>query len=210
MSLVCFLNTDYGCKGSVRETRRKMSSGEPFLPFSAAQYYSQGRPRQPAGDRQQPIRRNWLKSDPVRLQVKFQWIMAGQDYNTIQSLSFPKFESCVSCCFSASPSALSVRVMLYQIYQDVTEKNLETMKFLLSDKLGRRHIDTCRVRSHPATRIIIEEIMSYRLHFFFFFPLALRVNIQHWLKVNISYLFTEISVTQWLQPYVNCNPDQHS
>ncbi|XP_073347167.1 caspase-8 [Pagrus major] len=44
----------------------------------------------------------------------------------------------------ANPILSDYRVMLYQIYQDMTQKNLDKMKFLLSDKLGRGQIDTCK------------------------------------------------------------------
>ncbi len=63
------------------------------------------------------------------------------------------------CCFIGCPSPLSpfrssalcVRVMLYQIYEDTTEENLEKMKFLLSSKLGKRQMETSAVRTHPPT-----------------------------------------------------------
>ncbi|XP_068425763.1 caspase-8 isoform X2 [Clinocottus analis] len=34
-------------------------------------------------------------------------------------------------------------VMLYEVYEDMTQENLEKMKFLLSNMLGRRQMETC-------------------------------------------------------------------
>ncbi|XP_033960677.1 caspase-8 [Pseudochaenichthys georgianus] len=44
----------------------------------------------------------------------------------------------------ASPVLSEYRVALYKIYADMTEENLETLKFLLSDKLGRRQTEACK------------------------------------------------------------------
>uniref|UniRef100_A0A671TW75 Caspase-8 n=1 Tax=Sparus aurata TaxID=8175 RepID=A0A671TW75_SPAAU len=52
----------------------------------------------------------------------------------------------------SNPILSDYRVMLYQVDQDMTDKNLETMKFLLSDKLGRRYMDTC----HTALDVFAE------------------------------------------------------
>lgn len=41
----------------------------------------------------------------------------------------------------ANPILSQYRVMLYRIYEDMTEENFEKMKFLLSSKLGRRQMD---------------------------------------------------------------------
>uniref|UniRef100_A0A4W6CB12 Caspase-8 n=1 Tax=Lates calcarifer TaxID=8187 RepID=A0A4W6CB12_LATCA len=41
----------------------------------------------------------------------------------------------------ASPVLSTYRVMLYRIYEDMTEENLKNMKFLLNGKLGRRQIE---------------------------------------------------------------------
>ncbi|XP_040911806.1 caspase-8 isoform X2 [Toxotes jaculatrix] len=41
----------------------------------------------------------------------------------------------------ASPALSAYRVMLYKIYEDMTQENLEKMKFLLSSKLGRRQTE---------------------------------------------------------------------
>lgn len=43
----------------------------------------------------------------------------------------------------ANPVLSDYRVMLYQIYEDMTRENLDKMKFLLSSKLGRRQTETC-------------------------------------------------------------------
>ncbi|XP_029380439.1 caspase-8 [Echeneis naucrates] len=43
----------------------------------------------------------------------------------------------------ARPVLSTYRVMLYKIYDDITEKNFDTMKFLLSQNLGRRQIENC-------------------------------------------------------------------
>ncbi|XP_061926248.1 caspase-8 [Entelurus aequoreus] len=44
----------------------------------------------------------------------------------------------------ATPMLSSYRVMLYNIYNDITQDNMERMKFLLSDDLGRRQIEKCK------------------------------------------------------------------
>lgn len=49
----------------------------------------------------------------------------------------------------AYPVLSDYRVMLYKIYEDMTRENLEKMKFLLSNPLGRRQVETCNVRTHP-------------------------------------------------------------
>lgn len=41
------------------------------------------------------------------------------------------------------PTLSAYRKMLYQIYDDMTEENLEKMKFLLTSRLGRRQIEAC-------------------------------------------------------------------
>ncbi|TMS09886.1 Caspase-8 [Larimichthys crocea] len=43
----------------------------------------------------------------------------------------------------ANPMLSEYRVMLYHVYQDMTEENLDKMKFLLISKLGRRQIEAC-------------------------------------------------------------------
>ncbi|XP_039870051.1 uncharacterized protein LOC120722918 [Simochromis diagramma] len=43
------------------------------------------------------------------------------------------------------------RIMLYKIYDDMTVDGLESMKLLLKSKLGKRHLDHCKVRTHPHT-----------------------------------------------------------
>ncbi|XP_070774486.1 caspase-8 [Enoplosus armatus] len=43
----------------------------------------------------------------------------------------------------ANPILSDYRVMLYQIYEDMTQENLGKMKFLLSSKLGKRQAETC-------------------------------------------------------------------
>ncbi|KAM9844903.1 caspase-8 [Aulostomus maculatus] len=43
----------------------------------------------------------------------------------------------------AHPVLPGYRVMLYHIYEDVTQENLEKIKFVLSDKLGRRQTEMC-------------------------------------------------------------------
>ncbi|KAI9518637.1 hypothetical protein NQZ68_035513 [Dissostichus eleginoides] len=44
----------------------------------------------------------------------------------------------------ANPVLSEYRVALYKIYADMTEENLEKLKFLLSDKLGRRQTEACK------------------------------------------------------------------
>ncbi|KAK5859672.1 hypothetical protein PBY51_021209 [Eleginops maclovinus] len=44
----------------------------------------------------------------------------------------------------ASPMLSEYRVALYRIYADMTEENFDKLKFLLSDKLGRRQTEACK------------------------------------------------------------------
>lgn len=41
-------------------------------------------------------------------------------------------------------------VMLYKIYEELPQGDLKKIKFLLSDKLGRRPTDMCNVRTKPS------------------------------------------------------------
>ncbi|XP_034039541.1 caspase-8 [Thalassophryne amazonica] len=41
------------------------------------------------------------------------------------------------------PTLSNYRMMLYEIYQDMTHENFEKMKFLLSNRLGRRPLEAC-------------------------------------------------------------------
>lgn len=50
---------------------------------------------------------------------------------------------------------LSSRVMLYRVYENMTEENFEKMKFLLSDRLGKRPTEKCEVRIYPPTLHIV-------------------------------------------------------
>uniref|UniRef100_A0A8C2ZQX2 Caspase-8 n=1 Tax=Cyclopterus lumpus TaxID=8103 RepID=A0A8C2ZQX2_CYCLU len=43
----------------------------------------------------------------------------------------------------ANPMLSEYRVMLYKVYEDMTQGNLEKMKFLLSNMLSKRQIETC-------------------------------------------------------------------
>uniref|UniRef100_A0A8C9XG64 Caspase-8 n=1 Tax=Sander lucioperca TaxID=283035 RepID=A0A8C9XG64_SANLU len=43
----------------------------------------------------------------------------------------------------ANPMLSDYRVMLYRVYEDMTEENLDKMKFLLSNKLGKAKIEAC-------------------------------------------------------------------
>ncbi|XP_028449823.1 caspase-8 isoform X2 [Perca flavescens] len=43
----------------------------------------------------------------------------------------------------ANPVLSDYRVMLYRVYEDMTVENLDKMKFLLSDKLGKAKIEAC-------------------------------------------------------------------
>ncbi|XP_031711148.1 caspase-8-like [Anarrhichthys ocellatus] len=43
----------------------------------------------------------------------------------------------------ASPMLSEYRVTLYKVYEDMTQENLDKMKFLLSSQLGRRQTETC-------------------------------------------------------------------
>lgn len=44
----------------------------------------------------------------------------------------------------AIPMLSEYRVLLYKVYADMTNENFKKMTFLLSDKLGRRQIETCK------------------------------------------------------------------
>lgn len=43
-----------------------------------------------------------------------------------------------------TPVLSDYRKMLYRIYDDLTEKNLQTLKFMLTDKVGKRQLETCQ------------------------------------------------------------------
>nr|XP_046263263.1 caspase-8 [Scatophagus argus]XP_046263264.1 caspase-8 [Scatophagus argus]XP_046263265.1 caspase-8 [Scatophagus argus] len=43
----------------------------------------------------------------------------------------------------SNPMLSDYRVLLYQVYEDLTKENLNKMKFLLIDKLNRRQIEAC-------------------------------------------------------------------
>lgn len=43
----------------------------------------------------------------------------------------------------ANPVLSDYRVMLYRVYDDMTDANLDKMKYLLSDKLGKRQTEAC-------------------------------------------------------------------
>ncbi|XP_061747060.1 caspase-8 isoform X2 [Nerophis ophidion] len=44
----------------------------------------------------------------------------------------------------ATPMLCDYRVMLYNIYNDITRDNMDRMKFLLSDDIGRRQLEECK------------------------------------------------------------------
>ncbi|XP_054624709.1 caspase-8 [Dunckerocampus dactyliophorus] len=44
----------------------------------------------------------------------------------------------------AKPILSNYRVMLYHLYDDITKMNLERIKFLLSNKIGRRQMEECK------------------------------------------------------------------
>ncbi|KAF7653664.1 hypothetical protein LDENG_00079930 [Lucifuga dentata] len=44
----------------------------------------------------------------------------------------------------AAPVLSDYRVMLYEIYEDLTQENLEKMKFFLTSKLGKRQMENCK------------------------------------------------------------------
>lgn len=50
---------------------------------------------------------------------------------------------------------LSSRVMLYRVYENMTGENFEKMKFLLSDRLGKRPTEKCEVSTNPPTLHIV-------------------------------------------------------
>ncbi|XP_026170395.1 caspase-8 [Mastacembelus armatus] len=52
----------------------------------------------------------------------------------------------------ASPTLSAYRVMLYKIYEDITQDHLDTMKFLLTEKLNRRQIEA----SNTALDLFVE------------------------------------------------------
>ncbi|XP_056148616.1 caspase-8 [Lampris incognitus] len=58
-----------------------------------------------------------------------------QDCSQLGNISDPQTDSC--------PILSNYRVMLYRIHDDLTQENLNKMKFLLNDKLGRRKIESC-------------------------------------------------------------------
>lgn len=63
--------------------------------------------------------------------------------------------------FISDTSALSVRVMLYRLYEDMTQENLDKLKFLLSNKLGRRQTELCKVRTNSPTSLLLYVVCVY-------------------------------------------------
>lgn len=64
-------------------------------------------------------------------------------------VAFPVF-----LLFISDTSALSVRVMLYRLYEDITNENLDKLKFLMSNKLGKRQTELCKVRTNSPTSLL--------------------------------------------------------
>ncbi|XP_054452141.1 caspase-8-like [Anoplopoma fimbria] len=68
----------------------------------------------------------------------------------------------------ANPMLSEYRVMLYKVYEDMTEDNLEKMKFLLTDKLGGRQTETCHtaldVFAEMEKRGLLSNINLHELH----------------------------------------------
>lgn len=60
----------------------------------------------------------------------------------------------------ASPTLSHYRVMLYRIHEDITQKYLEMMKFLLKDKLGGRQIEMCKTALDVFTEMEKKSLMS--------------------------------------------------
>ncbi|XP_077415861.1 caspase-8 isoform X2 [Vanacampus margaritifer] len=60
------------------------------------------------------------------------------------------------------------RVMLYNIYNETTKENLQKMKFLLSDKTGRRQMDECKTALDIFVKLEKMNLLSqsnlHRLH----------------------------------------------
>lgn len=72
------------------------------------------------------------------------------------------FFVCSVSCLLFHSSILSVRKMLYQIYDDMLEENFDKMKFLLTSKLGRRKIEACNVSTHTYfQKAILQKILTF-------------------------------------------------
>lgn len=60
----------------------------------------------------------------------------------------------------ATPLLSAYRVMLYEIHQDMAQENFEKMKFLLSDRLERRQLETCKTTLDVFTEMERRDILS--------------------------------------------------
>lgn len=101
-----------------------------------------------------------VETDANPMLSEYRWKQKEMYYNwrdnsitVAQSVLFPMcfFLQSLSALSPFYSSALCTRVMLYHVYQDMTEENLDKMKFLLISKLGRRQIEACTVSTHLST-----------------------------------------------------------
>lgn len=67
-----------------------------------------------------------------------------QTINRVDLLSHLETDSRPPEETDANPVLSDYRVTLYKIHEDMTEENLETMKFLLETKLGKRQTEMCK------------------------------------------------------------------
>lgn len=89
--------------------------------------------------------------------------------NSQSSILLPIVALPVLLLFISGTSALSVRVMLYQLYEDMTQENLDKLKFLLSNKLGRRQTELCKVRTNSPNSLLPTVIQALLYNFFYNF-----------------------------------------
>ncbi|XP_056276666.1 caspase-8 isoform X2 [Pseudoliparis swirei] len=77
-----------------------------------------------------------LENDLFLIQL-LQTIRRTDLLNLLETDSRPPEEA------DANPMLSEYRVMLYKVYEDMTQEKLEKMKFLLSNMLAKRQIETC-------------------------------------------------------------------
>ncbi|XP_074545053.1 caspase-8 [Halichoeres trimaculatus] len=90
-------------------------------------------------------------------------VFLSQLLNTIRRadlLSFLQTDSRHPEETDANPLLSTYRVMLYNIYQNMTQENFEKMKFLLNDKLERRQLETCKTALDVFTEMERRGILS--------------------------------------------------
>ena len=80
--------------------------------------------------------------------------VGGPSHETLMDLSYSLTLSSLFCPFS-------IRMLLYQVSEDVTQENLNKMKFLLSNKLAKGRLDLCTVKTNTQNTEIYDFVIIY-------------------------------------------------